>query len=76
MVLDFTPLVHVTGIIPQTVSSTYLLYICLYNIAKGEKDFSKYFLFVRKLHCEVGEQDDVLHSVRLRAGHLDTRLCT
>ena len=78
MVLDSTPLVHVTGIIPQTVSST-LYVFSIYKIAKGEKKSRTlviFSIFVRKLHSEVGEQDDVLHCVRLRAGHLDTRLYT
>ena len=78
MVLDSTPLVHVTGIIPQTVSST-LYGFSIYKIAKGEKKSRTlviFSIFVRKLHSEVGEQDYVLHCVRLRAGHLDTRLYT
>ena len=51
----------------------------VYKIAKGEKKSRTlviFSIFVRKLHSEVGEQDYVLHCVRLRAGHLDTRLYT
>ena len=33
--------------------------------------FTKFLDFCRELHGEVGEQDDVLHRVCVRAGHLE-----